>query len=462
MEGSSFALVGGTVHPVSGPEISNGVVIVRNGRITAVGPASQISVPDELATVEATGKHVYPGMIDPLTNLGIFEFGQVGQATDVSETGQYNPHVRAISAVVPYSAAINVARANGITSALVTQISGTIQGTAGVVQLRGDTFERMAIEPEAALMVSFPAPRDAPGTRGYWDALEGRSFMGGEEGAGWQSPFFVSAAFHADAFGIGGRGPVGSGFLQTAEEGRVPELSGERMEQLVELFERARAFSRRPTVAQEPTRPFEANVWGGDRVILQALQPAIQGDMPVLFQANSEWQLKTLFVFLDTFPELRAVVVGGLEAFKVAEELSERNLPVILTETYSPTSNRDESITANYRSAALLHAAGVKVAFGTGSTADVRNLPYHAAHSVAFGLSPEEGLRAVTLNTAQILGLGDLLGSLEPGKRADLLLTSGDPLQMLTRIERMFIGGVEVDPRDNKHDRLYREFIDRR
>jgi imidazolonepropionase-like amidohydrolase len=104
----------------------------------------------------------------------------------------------------------------------------------------------------------------------------------------------------------------------------------------------------------------------------------------------------------------------------------------------------------------------VKIAFGTGSTSDVRNLPYHAAHSVAFGLPQEDGLKAVTLNTAEILGMGGIMGSVEAGKRADLLLTDGDLLQMLTRIERMFIGGVEVDPRDNKHDRFYREFINRR
>jgi imidazolonepropionase-like amidohydrolase len=234
------------------------------------------------------------------------------------------------------------------------------------------------------------------------------------------------------------------------------------MEELVSLFERARDYARAPAVAQDPTLPFEANVWGGDRVILEAMVPALRGEMPVLLRADTEWQIKTLFVFLDEFPELDAVLVGGTEAFKVADEMAERGLPVILTSAYSPTPNRDESILASYRNAAFLQAAGVKIAFGTGSTSDVRKLPYHAAHSVAFGLPAEEGLKAVTLNTAEILGMGDVVGSIEPGKRADLLITDGDPLQALTWIERMFIDGVEVDPRDNKHDRLYREYVDRR
>lgn len=459
LEETSFTLVGGTVHPVSGPAFEDGVVIVRNGRITAVGPASRVGVPEDAATVDVTGKHVYPGMIDPLTGLGIYEFGAVGQASDQFETGRYNPHVRAIPAIVPYSAAINVARANGITAALVTQTGGTIQGTAGVVQLRGDSYERMTIEAEAALMVNFPVPRTAPGASSHWDVFESFNHeMAGDDGTG-PAPYFGVAPFQKDAFA-----PVSTSeaLSPPAADDPEPTLDGERMEELVALFTRAQAYAKRPTVAQDPTRPFEANIWGGDRVILDAMLPALRGEVPVLFRADTEWQIKTLFLFLDEFPELRGVVVGGTEAFKVAEELAGRSLPVIITSAYLPTPNRDESILASFRNAAFLYEAGVKIAFATGSTADVRKLPHHAAHSVAFGLPEEEGLKAVTLNTAEILGLADRMGSIEPGKRADLLVTDGDPLQLLTKIERMFIGGLEVDPRDNKHDRLYREFVDRK
>ncbi len=471
LEGNAFALVGGTVHPVSAPPIDGGVVIVRNGFITAVGSPSRISVPEDITVIDATGKHVYPGMIDPLTSLGIYEFGQVGQASDQSETGAFNPHVRAVPAIVPYSAAINVARANGITAALVTQTGGIVSGTAGVVQLRGDTYERMAINPEAALMVRLPAPREAPGRVSHWEVFQGAAHgedghtggLGGGGldpyvGAGGASTFFGVAAFQPDFF----TAEPALRYHQAQEGDGAPDLRGEEMEGLVELFHRARVYARRPTVAQDPTRPFEANIRGGDRVILEAMLPAIRGEMPVLFQADSEWQIRTLLVFLDEFPELRAVVVGGTEAFKVATELAQRDLPVILTGSYSPTPNRDESILASFRNAALLQAAGVRISFGTGSTADVRNLPYHAAHSVAFGLPADAALRALTLGTAEILGMENQIGSIEAGKRADLLLTDGDPLQMLTRIERMFVGGVEVDPRDNKHDRLYREFVNRK
>lgn len=236
------------------------------------------------------------------------------------------------------------------------------------------------------------------------------------------------------------------------------------MEQLVELFRRAREYVRDPRVRERPTEPFWPNRWAGDRVALEAMAPVMRGQVPVLFRADTEWQLRTLFLFLDEFPEVRPVVVGGAEAFLLADQLAERDVPVVLTSAYAPTPNRNHSITAAYRNAALLDRAGVAIAFATdaaGSDGLTRNLPYHAAHSVAFGLPRDRALRAVTLGPAEILGVDALTGSLDAGKRADLLVTDGDPLQYLTRIERMWIGGVEVDPRDNKHDRLYREYGER-
>ncbi|RMH18666.1 MAG: amidohydrolase, partial [Gemmatimonadetes bacterium] len=377
------ALVGGTVHPVSAPAIDNGVVVIRGGRIEAVGAAGSVEVPAGARRVDVSGKHVYPGMIDPLTTIGLFEFGQVGQATDQSELGSYNPHIRALPAVNPYYPSLNVARANGITSVLTSQVSGVIQGTAAVIQFNdGDTWEKVALDPDAALMVAFPAARNRP---------------------------------------------------KSAKEDEAPKLTGTRMEDLVAFFRRARMYVAEPTTADDPTRRFEAQVWGDEKVLLDAMVPAMTGEMPVFFRADSEWQIRTLFVFADSFPEIRPVVVGGTEAWKVADELAERGMPVIITSAYSPTSDRDESITANYRNAAVLEAAGVLFAFGTGSDADVRNLPYHAAHSVAFGLDRDAALQAVTLNTARILGID--AGSLEPGKRADVIVTDGDPLQILTHVE---------------------------
>jgi imidazolonepropionase-like amidohydrolase len=404
------ALVGGTVHPVSGPAIENGVVLLQGGFIQAVGSTAMVDIPTGAERVDVRGKHVYPGMIDPLTTVGLFEFGQVGQATDQQETGTFNPHIRALAAVNPYYPQLNVVRANGITTSLTHQEAGLVQGTAAVIQFNGgDTFEQVSVTPEAAVVVRFPASRDRP---------EGK------------------------------------------EE---PELTGGRMEELVGFFERARTYAAVPSVSDDPTAPFEANVWGGDAVVLNAMAPVMRGERRVIFKGvESEWQIRTLFAFLDEFPELDAVIAGGDQAYMIAEEIAERGLPVIVTGAYSPTGDRDESITAAYRNAGALEAAGVRFAFSTYGESDGlgRNLPYHAAHSVAFGLSKEGGLAAVTMWTAEILGLN--AGSLEEGKRADVIVTDGDPLQMLTNVEMMWVGGTRVDPRDNKHDRLYEQFRGRR
>jgi imidazolonepropionase-like amidohydrolase len=395
------ALVGGTVHPVSGPPISNGVVVLEGGFIQAVGSATSVQIPAGARRVDVSGKHVYPGMIDPLTTIGLFEFGQVGQATDTQETGVFNPHVRAIAAVNPYYPSLNVARANGLTSVLTHQTSGLVQGTAAVIQFNGgDTFEQVALKSEAALMVAFPASA---------------------------------------------KGPAGK---------EVPELKGGRMEKLVAFFDRASTYVVSPSVANDPTAPFEANIWGGDQVVLEAMGPALRGEVPVLFKGvNSEWQIKTLFVFLEKYPEVRGVIVGGDQAFKIADQIAEHDVPVVITTAYQPTSDRDESITAAYRNAGILYGAGVKIAFATGDDANVRNLPYHAAHSVAFGLPKDAGLEAVTMNPADILMINT--GSLQEGKRADLIVTDGDPLELLTHIEMMWVGGTEVDPMSNKHTDMY-------
>lgn len=404
LQGSVTALVGATVHTVSGPDIVNGVVLVAEGRISAVGRSGAVQIPDGARVVNVAGKHVYPGMINPITQLGMVEIGAVAASRDDREVGRYNPHIRSITGVHPHSEAIPVARAAGITTALTIQTSGVIQGMAAVIQLVGDTPERMLVKDSAALVINFPSPK----------------------GEAWEEP----------------------------------SLEGDRLEELVDLFERAKLYAEQPSVRYDPTAPFDPNLANRESFVLAALQPAVTGNVPVLFRARRERDIRSLLMFLDEFPAVRAVLVGGDQAFRVAGELAERGVPVIVGSALSPTMDRDDPITAGWENAAILHRAGVRVAFGTNDADQTRNLPHHAARSVAFGLPQEEGLRAVTLNAAEILGLGDQMGSLDPGKRADIIVTSGDPLQIVTQVERMFIAGEEVSL-ESKHTRLYEKFRNR-
>ncbi len=407
----TVALVGGTVHPVSGSAIEDGVLVMHEGRIQAVGPRGQVDVPADAREVDVSGRHLYPGMIDPVTYLGIFEFGQVAQATDQREVGTFNPHIRTLPAYQPHGRAPFVARARGITSVLTAQTGGIVQSMGSVVDLQGDTWERAEIRGEAALMVSLPVPSDPPGGR-----------RGGDD------------------------------------SGPDPSMDTGRVDELADFFRRAREYATAPTVARRADEPFEANVWGGDSVVLEAMLPVMRGEIPVFFRADSEWQIRHVFLLLDEYPELDGVIVGGTEGWRVAEELAERDLPVILTGTRTPTPSRDDPVLASMKNPAVLHEAGVRIAFATDESADVRTLPEHAAIAVAHGLPAGAGLEAVTLGAASVLGLENELGTLDPGKRADLLVTDGDPLQPLTRIQTMFIGGTEVDPRENDHSRAYERF----
>jgi imidazolonepropionase-like amidohydrolase len=404
LQGAVTALVGATIHSASRPAIENGVVLIENGHIVAVGAAASVTIPDGADVVNLAGKHLYPGMIDPFTQLGLLEIGQVGSAQDLREVGRYNPHIRTLTGVHPHSEAIPVARANGITAVLTAPSTGVIKGMGSMIQLTGDTPERMAIRDAAAMVVDFPSP----------------------SGETWDEP----------------------------------SLEGEQLEALVSLFRRAVQYADHQTVADDPTAPFDPNVTNRDRPLLASMVPAVTGETPVLFEARRERDIRSLLLFLDEFPAVDAVLVGGDQAFRVANELAAREIPVIVGSALSPTMDRNDPIAAGWENAAVLHAAGVLVAFGTDDVSNVRNLPYHAARAVAFGLPQDEGLRAVTLNPAQILGLGDEMGSIDVGKRADLIVTTGDPLQIVTQVERAFIGGREVSL-ESRHTRLYEEFRER-
>ncbi|HSH46531.1 MAG TPA: amidohydrolase family protein [Longimicrobiales bacterium] len=401
----TFALVGGTVHTAVGDPIENGVVLVRDGRIEAVGAAGRVTVPGDAQRIDISGRHVFPGMTDLSTEMGLQEVGQVATASDQREVGTFNPHLRAMIGLQPHSVTYNVARANGITTAITHQTGGVIPGAGSLIQLRGDTPRGLSIQDRAAMIINFPRP----------------------SGDAWEDP----------------------------------ALEGDDLEELVALFRRATSFVERPTTLDEPDRPFEAQTHGGDRLMLDALAPVLTGEMPAFFRVDGEREIRTLLLFLDEFPGVNAVIVGGTDAHRAVDALAGRDIPVVLTTGLGVTGDRDEPHHSAWSNAATLHAAGVPVAFASGSIADVRNLPYQAARHWAYGLPREVALQGVTLTPAQILGVADEMGSIEPGKRADLVVTDGDILQITTNVQRVWVGGEEVDPRDNKHWELYQDFQDR-
>ncbi|MCI0662413.1 MAG: amidohydrolase family protein [Acidobacteria bacterium] len=187
--------------------------------------------------------------------------------------------------------------------------------------------------------------------------------------------------------------------------------------------------------------------------------PVVKGDIPVLIDANGEREIRGAIELAEKY-KLKLIINGGDNAIKVARTLKEKNIPVILGPVLDLPDTEDDSYDTPYARAAELHKAGVKFAFSTATASDVRLLPYHAGTAAAFGLPKEEALKGVTIYSAQILGVDKLVGSIETGKIANLVVTDGDILEFRTKVKHVFINGHPVDL-TNKHTRLNEKFKDR-
>jgi len=402
-------LRGAVVHPVSGPDIPEGAVLVRDGKIAEVG--AHISVPKGARVIELKGLHIYPGMIDSATELGLSEIGAVREMNDISDLGLFKPQLRASAAVNPASEHIPVTRANGITSVITSPGGGIIAGQSVLMHLNGWTMEDMAVRAPVAIRMEYPHVQ-----------MPGR-FGGGE------APGRVSAYTEA----------------KKRYEQQVRELN--------DFMESARRYGQAKAT---PGPDFETDLR------LEAMLPVLDGKLPLLIRAEKEKTIKEAIAFADK-QKVHMILERGAEAWKVAAELKAHDIPVILPPTLRLPDEEDDPYDKPFSVPGELYKAGVKFAFasfGPGSEDNPRNLPYQAAAAVGFGLPVEEALKAVTLYPAQIWGVGGELGSIEKGKWADLIVTDGDPLETRTEIKQVFIKGQSVDL-ENKHHRLYEKYLTR-
>jgi imidazolonepropionase-like amidohydrolase len=407
---TSYVIRGATIVPVVGATVQNGSVLIRAGRIEAVG--ASITAPADATVIDGAGLFVYPGMIDSGTELGLTEIGSVPGGEDTQELGEFNPQDEALTAVNPHSELIPVTRVNGVTTVITGAGGGLVSGQAALMDLVGWTPQEMAVAPQAAMVMTYPT-------------LGGGGF-GGFGGGG----------------GGGGQGP-------TAEQ---REALARRIRSLRGFIADARAYADvKARIAaggaaagrQEPNLVFEAMV------------PVVRGQMPAIFDVQTAEQIRGVLSLADTFG-LKVVLRGAREAWRLADTLAARKIPVIVGPlTQAP--GGDDPYDMIYANAGVLVRAGVTVAFQTSDAANSRNLPYNAALASAYGLDPQEALKAVTINPAQIWGVGDRYGSLEAGKVANVIVTTGDPLDVRSVVKYLFIRGRLV-PFDDRHTLLYEEF----
>ncbi len=391
-----IAIVNAMVHTASGAPIERGSVLFADGKITAIGKS--IDVPDDAQQIDGTGKHVYPGLFDAYTQLGLVEIAAVRATRDSRETGTINPNVEAHKAVNPDSELIPVARSNGVLLALTAPVGGRISGQSSVIQLDGWTWEDLTLAPRVAMHVSWPRVQS------------------------------IRTLFQADV-------------------DEQVERRSKLIQRLGQVIEDARAYHKaRSTDAQHPhdTR------W-------EAMEALLAGRQPLVVEVDELQAIQEVVSFAQRH-KLRLIILGGYDAELAAPLLKKHEIPVIIAAVYRLPQRRSDPFDAAYTLPDRLRRAGVKYCIaGADSAPNARNLPYHAATAAAYGLPHSEAIRAITLYPAQILGIADRVGSLEVAKDATLLIADGDILETPTQVEQAFVQGRKVDLND-RHKRLYRKY----
>lgn len=412
---STYALTHAKIFTLAGAPIEDGTLVIKDGKIAAVG--ANVEVPAGAQVIDAKGLQIYPGLFDPVTQMGLSEISAVNATVDSTETGPYNPDVVAATAVSPSSEHIPVTRASGITEVLTVPDSGgfdsggargVIGGQASAIHLSGWTINDMLIKKSVAMVIS-------------WPVIETRTFD--------------FATFSRKE----------KPFTEAKQEYE------KQVNELTDYLERARHYAQ--AMGHGGPSDFHRDLK------LEALAPVVRGQLPVLVFANRARDIRNAVEFCDK-QKLKMILAGGEEAYKVKDLLRSKGIPVILRPMLSLPMDEDDAYDRLLSQPAELAAAGVKFAFGSFDNSFARRLGQQAANAVAYGLPYDEALKAVTVYPAEIFGVADQVGTLQTGKVANIIVTNGDPLELTTEVKFLFIKGQRT-PLDNRHQRLYEKYLNR-
>jgi imidazolonepropionase-like amidohydrolase len=381
----TIAITGGRVFPVSGPPIDNGTVLIRDGRIVAVG--SSVPVPADAQRVDATGKWVTPGLFNPSTLLGLTEVGAVPETQQArarnTEGDRVHAALRVWEGLNPASVLFAAARNEGVTSVMIHPAGGLVSGQAAVL-----------------------------------DVVEGRA-----------SEMLV-------------RAPVAM-LAQIADVGSANVGSrAELLLRLRELLDDTRAYQRNRAGYERA----ESRELAASRSDLEAMVPVLEGRQLLIVQAEMASDIENVLALARQYG-LRVAIIGGSEAWMVADKLAAARVPV-LAGAMNNIPFSFSMLGARQENPGLLRRAGVAVSLiGTGSDPDaqnVRNIRQEAGNAVAYGMTWDDALRAITLAPAELFGVEDRLGSLRPGRTANLVVWSGDPFEFATVAEQVYVHGRRV------------------
>ncbi len=438
-KGTFFHIQGADVHTISGPVITNGDVVVKNGMIVQVG--SKLKTPVGATLINAKGLHVYPGMFDGPSSIGLAEIGPIPVMVDNRELGSYQPDLDALTALWVESTHFGPAKFNGVTNAFTVPSSGTVAGQGAVINTDGLTTEQFAVARKHALVLNYSA-----GGRNFdfdlCDVVDSSMLFGGPVGRGNEH---LSVQQLEDYYNfLGGAMPV---------QGPPNNSSNSALDA---YFDKAIAYMKKRETDKGATLDTQ----------LEAMIPFIKGQKMVVLNARNAAAIRGAVAFIQKY-KLKGVIAGASEAWRETALLKKSGIPVIISPAgkstlgANTTDNAWDPYDTPYVSPGLLAKAGVKFCFASGGGSDVMNLPERVGQSCAYGLSKEDAMKAVTLWPAQILGVSDKLGSVEAGKMANIIVTDGDPFEMTTTMRYVFIGGT---PRalTSKHTMLRDKYIGRK
>lgn len=407
MQSGPVVISGATIHIGNGNVINNGYIAFNNGKITAVGEGAAPNI-SGATVVDAAGKQVYPGFICPITTLGLVEIEEGARGTvDDTETGDLNPHVRSLIAFNTDSKVIPTVRTNGILLAQPTPEGGTISGQSSVMMLDGWNWEDAAYKKDIGIHLTWPVATAPRGRRG---------------------------------------GPA-----LTFLAGQTQETPAERAQKAIDdinnLFTQAQGYASEPHHSVTNIR-------------FEAMRGLFNGTKKLFINADGAKEIEQAVNFAKKY-NVSAVVVGGKESYLVTDILKQNNIPVILKETQTLPDKDEDDVYLPYKLPHLLQDAGVLYGLTGIGFWRQRNLPFEAGEAVGYGLSKEQALSMITLNNAKILGIDKTTGTLEVGKDANLFVSAGDALDMLTLdVTAEFIQGRCISL-DNLHKQLYKKFSDK-
>lgn len=397
----TILFMNGVAHLGNGKVIENSAIAFKGDKLSLVADARLIRLDkagfDTIIYIE--GKHVYPGFIAPNSTLGLVEIGAVRATRDYREVGSMNPNVRSIIAYNTDSKITPTVRSNGVLMAQITPRGGRISGTSSVVELEGWNWEDAVYKMDDGVHLN-------------WPRLFTRSWD-------WSGP-----------------GPV-----------KKNEKYGEQIRSIKTFFKKSKAYA----ASTPPERDLK----------LESMSGLFSGKKSLFIHVNTAEGISQAVSFYKGSGVKKMVIVGGEDAWKVIEILKENDVAVMIRRVHSTPTRSYEDIDQPYKLPAILYKAGILFCLensGDMEAMGTRNLPFYAGTAIAYGLPPEEAVKSITLNTAKILGIDGTVGTLEVGKDATFIVSTGDALDVLTNnIEFAYVRGKMIDL-DNHQKQLYRKF----